>query len=88
MARRISDPKDTVAFVFSKKGCRYCTAAEELLKRNGFIVHMLDHRIPKYEILLDKHLPPEKSRKNITYPQIFIGDSYIDGYSELSQIMK
>ncbi len=67
--------------VYSKNNCPYCVAAKNLLA---------DKKIDFKEIILDTTSNETIELKNktgqMTFPQIFIGDDFIGGYSELSAL--
>lgn len=70
--------------MYSTKVCPFCLAAERLLTALG---HNIDEKI-----LIDEH--PEKEAEMIsktnrhTVPQIFVGDTYVGGFDNLSAIVK
>ena len=67
--------------VYTKSRCPYCVAAKNLLSQKG---------VPFEEIYLDDH--PEEYAKlkertgMMTVPQIFIGETLVGGYDDLSAL--
>ena len=67
--------------IYTKSNCPYCDRAKDLLSRKGaaFEEIYLDDRPEEYATL--------KNRTGMmTVPQIFINESLIGGYSELSAL--
>ena len=71
--------------VHSKPGCPYCVRAKELLDGSG---------IPYEEVLYDPDAPDYADRRDRligatghrTFPQIFVGERFIGGYTELEHL--
>lgn len=68
--------------VYTMRSCPYCDAAKRLLKVNGY---------PFEEVLVEyeddatwKRLEKQTGFK--TMPQIFIGDRFVGGYTELARL--
>ena len=66
--------------LYTRDLCGYCAAAK----------HLLDSKDISYEEI-DATLSPEKrqemikrARGQVTFPQIFIGDTHVGGYDDLS----
>lgn len=67
--------------MYSRKLCGYCFAARKLLEGKGVEVVEIDATFSpnvRAEMI-------ERSGRS-TFPQIFIGDAHIGGYSELSML--
>lgn len=64
--------------IYSKPGCSYCEAAKTLLKARGlqYFEFVIGQDITKEELL--EQVPNAR-----TVPQIFYGNEYIGGYSQL-----
>lgn len=68
--------------IYSLVHCPFCVRAKELLSRNG---------IPFTEIIADE-LPADEVEKLFarsgmrTFPQIFVSDTILGGYSELKKL--
>ena len=64
--------------IYSKKGCSYCTAAANLLdiEKKTYKYLVLDKDFTMDELL-------EKAPNARTFPQIFLDDTLIGGYSDL-----
>lgn len=67
--------------VYSTRVCPYCMMAKRFLERKG---------VPYEEVLLDQNpaLRAEiiNSTGHRTVPQIFVGDTFIGGFNELSAL--
>lgn len=68
--------------VFSSRFCGYCVAAERLLKSKGL----------QYELIKIDEDPSQRDRMlqmtggAQTVPQIFIGDTHVGGFDDLSAL--
>ena len=68
--------------IHTKEGCQFCD------KSKAFFI---DHGIPYTEIYYNSNEPDYEERKNAllqrtnhkTFPQIFIGDTFLGGHSDL-----
>ena len=67
--------------IYTRQYCGFCTAAKRLLDGKG--VNYLEH-----DATVDPEARVEMIRRangRHTFPQIFIGDTHVGGFSELSQ---
>jgi glutaredoxin 3 len=72
----------TRVLMYSTAVCPYCMMAERLLKAKGV------ETIEKIRIDLDPELRAEMMQKTgrRTVPQIYIGDTHVGGFDELSAL--
>jgi glutaredoxin 3 len=64
--------------IYTRPGCGYCTHAKRLLTNKGIIFIEYDvYEKPKYLKQL------EKRTTGRTYPQVFIGNVSVGGFTEL-----
>lgn len=68
--------------IYTKSYCPYCTAAKALLKQKGQTWTEID--IEHDEVKRDEMI--EKSGGRLTVPQIFINDSHVGGFDDLSAL--
>jgi glutaredoxin 3 len=70
--------------MYTKEACPYCTMAEKLLQLKGV------QRIEKTYIDRDDRLREEMMEKTgrRTVPQIYIGETHVGGYDDLSALDK
>ncbi|MBC7575431.1 MAG: glutaredoxin 3 [Herminiimonas sp.] len=70
--------------MYSSGVCPYCTMAERLLKNKGV------EEIEKVRIDLDPQLRMQMMEKTgrRTVPQIYIGDTHVGGFDDLSALDK
>lgn len=73
-----------VAEVFGAPGCRYCDAAKQLLKTNGFDVAYIDLTEAGQKQKLESRL----SARVTSVPQIILNGEYIGGFNELQAKLK
>ncbi len=67
--------------IYSKDYCPYCVRAKNLLREKNIVFEelMMDENPEEYSKL--------KARTGMmTVPQIFIGDKFIGGYTELAEL--
>ena len=67
---------------YSSQNCSFCRAAEQLLQRKGVT------QLNKIRVDLDPQqrvIMMERTQQR-TVPQIFIGDTYVGGYTELAAL--
>lgn len=64
--------------IYSKRPCPYCVRAKIFLKENGipFVEIDLSDKFDEIEAL-------KKKTNHMTMPQIFVGDVFIGGYTDL-----
>lgn len=68
--------------VYTKPLCPYCSRALSLLEKKGAMVTDVSAAYDK-----DKRAEMlSKSNGKTTYPQIFIGDTHVGGYDDLSAL--
>lgn len=69
--------------LFSKDTCKYCTLAKEFLSEKGvpFSVETLEPTSPNYKE--ERQTLIERSEGHTTFPWVFVGDTFIGGYSDL-----
>jgi glutaredoxin 3 len=65
--------------MYSTGNCPYCVAAERLLVTRG-LHHITKLRVDTDPLLLDEMIETTRRR---TVPQIYIGDTYVGGYTDL-----
>lgn len=68
--------------VYTKDYCPYCDRAKELLSRKNIAfdeIHLSSERPQEIEELMNR-------TKHRTVPQIFIGEKFVGGFTELSQL--
>ena len=68
--------------IYTTTYCGYCVRAKDLLKRKGVAYEEVD-------VTTDDEMRAklvEMSSGQRTVPQIFIGDTHVGGYSDLSQL--
>lgn len=71
--------------IFGKAGCGFCTRAKEVLENNNLAMKYFDiheHNISQADLEKTVGKPVE------TVPQIFHGQTYIGGYTELDTYLK
>ena len=68
--------------IYSKENCPYCVMAKNLLKNKG-VVNIEEIRIDLDPSKRD-HMIEITGRK--TVPQIFIGDTHVGGFDDLSAL--
>jgi glutaredoxin 3 len=68
--------------VHSKTGCKYCDMTQDLLfsKNVSFVEIIYNPDEPDYDQRRDELVARTKMR---TFPQIFVGDVFVGGYSDL-----
>ena len=66
--------------IYTKSWCGFCGRAKMLLERKGvpFTEHDIERNVEARRVL------QERAPNARTVPQIFIGDHYVGGYSELA----
>jgi glutaredoxin 3 len=77
----LNDASHPLIIMYTQAFCGYCAAARSLLNKKKAAYEEVD-------VTLNKTLRREmkdRSGKN-TVPQIFIGDQYIGGYDDLSEL--
>ena len=67
------------AIIWSKPGCKYCTAAKLLLKKSDATI---EERIIGEGWTIEQLLQVVPNAK--TVPQIFLDGDYVGGYNELN----
>ena len=67
--------------MYSRKLCGYCFAARKLLEEKGVDLEEVD---ATFSPELREEMMERTGRS--TFPQIFIGDAHIGGFSELNQL--
>lgn len=67
--------------IYKAPNCPYCVRASELLTAKGVTFQEID--ISTSDALRDEMIQKTQRR---TVPQIFIGDYYVGGYSDLAQL--
>ena len=67
--------------IYSKQVCPYCDRAKTLLKGKSipYVEEMIDGKPEEYAKLKER-------TGHMTVPQIFIGEKFIGGFSELSAL--
>ncbi len=65
--------------IYTRKFCGYCSAAKALLKSKGAEFTELDGT---FDVSVREEMA-RKSKGGRTFPQIFIGDTYVGGCDEL-----
>ncbi|MDP2740147.1 MAG: glutaredoxin domain-containing protein [Pseudorhodobacter sp.] len=65
--------------IFTGPGCRYCTAAKQLLTAHN--LPFVERDISYAEALAEMRQRLPHAR---TIPQIFVGDEHVGGYDDLS----
>lgn len=79
--------------IYSLKGCPYCSAAEDLLKKNGKTVNTVDFfKLDKSsQDKIEKMIKASDPEFGMTFPRIFCLKSnnkqFIGGYTNLTKIM-
>jgi glutaredoxin 3 len=68
--------------IYTTNYCGYCVRAKDLLKRKGVAYEEVD--VSGDDEMREKLV--EMSNGQRTVPQIFIGDTHVGGYSDLSQL--
>jgi glutaredoxin 3 len=68
--------------IYTTNYCGYCVRAKDLLKRKGVAYEEVD--VSGNDEMRAKLV--EMSNGQRTVPQIFIGDTHVGGYSDLSQL--
>jgi glutaredoxin 3 len=69
--------------IYTKDYCPYCTRAKDLLKRKG-VSAITEIDITHDEALQQEMLARSNGRK--TVPQIFIGETHVGGFDDLSAL--
>jgi len=69
--------------MFSTAVCPYCTAAERLLKARG-VEHIDKRRIDLDPALREEMMTRSNGRRSV--PQIFIGNTHVGGFDDLSAL--
>ena len=65
--------------IYTRPGCGYCTAAKSLLTRKNAAFREFDVAVdPKYRREMTERVGP-----GATFPQIFIGKTYVGGCDDL-----
>jgi glutaredoxin 3 len=65
--------------IYTRQYCSYCHAAKDLLNRKGVVFREFDittHPEQRQEMI-------ERTKGQMTYPQIFIGTTYVGGCDDL-----
>jgi glutaredoxin 3 len=70
-----------IVLMYSTRVCPYCRLAEALLARKGVAVE----KVAVDEMPARREEMVQRTRQ-LTVPQIFIGDTHIGGYAELAQL--
>ena len=72
---------DHHAQVWCKPGCRFCVAAEELLREKGYgVQHRVFGNVDELrEALRERHLDEDAA----TFPQIFVDGAHVGGFEKL-----
>lgn len=68
--------------IYSKETCPYCTMAKNLLKQKG-VAEFEEIRIDLDEAKRDEMI---KITGRMTVPQIFIGETHVGGFDDLSAL--
>jgi len=74
--------------LYTKDGCGYCVHAKNLLKSKGFTYQEIN--IPRQASRDDVQLKVTEAGSNVavrSVPQIFHGDDYIGGFTELQKYL-
>ena len=75
--------KDLKVIVYSKKGCKYCTMAKQLLDKKGIY-----YEVVKLTNNKDLFIKLASQTGQNTVPLIFINDEFIGGYSSLLELSR
>jgi len=70
--------------MYSTKVCPYCIAAEKLLNQLG---HPIDEKI-LIDVDPQKKIEMTSKTNRNTVPQIFIGETHVGGFDDLSNLVK
>lgn len=70
--------------MYSTRVCPYCIAAENLLKSLG---HIIDEKI-LIDVNPEREAEMTAKTKRQTVPQIFVGDTHVGGFDDLSALVK
>ena len=69
--------------IYSRTPCGYCHLAKRLLKDRGLAFHEVDLTTQSN---IERELVTRTGQR--TVPQIFIGDRFIGGYTELAALIR
>lgn len=75
--------EDLKVIVYSKRGCKYCTMAKQLLDRKGISYEVVELTNNK-----DLFIKLASQTGQNTVPLIFINDEFIGGYSDLLELSR
>lgn len=67
--------------IYSTNVCPFCVRAKDLLNRKGFKFQEIN-----VEDEAERNKMIEKSNGRRTVPQIFIGDTHVGGYDDLTKL--
>ena len=67
--------------IYTTQWCPYCTAAKALLKEKGVAFQEVDANDPDVRMAM-----VQRANGRRTVPQIFIGDTHVGGYDDLSAL--
>jgi len=69
--------------LYSRTPCGYCSLAKRMLKERGLAFHEVDLTTQSN---IERELVTRTGQR--TVPQIFIGDRFIGGYTELAALIR
>jgi len=81
MTDDIPTPAAPEVVIYTRKGCGFCMMALRLLETKG--VAYVEHDATGNPEMRAEMI--QRANGGYTFPQIFIGDIHVGGYSELSQ---
>jgi glutaredoxin 3 len=67
--------------IYTTQWCPYCHAAKALLEQKGVEYHEVDAQDPEIRSQM-----VQRARGRRTVPQIFIGDTHVGGYDDMSAL--
>jgi glutaredoxin 3 len=67
--------------IYTTQWCPYCTAAKALLEEKGVAFQEVDANDPDVRMAM-----VQRANGRRTVPQIFIGDTHVGGYDDLSAL--
>jgi glutaredoxin 3 len=76
-----SSPAAAQVVMYTRRACGFCSAAKRLLDGKGVIY--VEHDVTAHPELRVEMIQRANGRH--TFPQIFIGDTHVGGFVELSQ---
>jgi glutaredoxin 1 len=71
--------------VFGRQSCSYCRLAKELLNKKSYDLRWVDI---EQEGISKADLEKTVGKPVLTVPQIFHGQTYVGGYTELNEYIK